>query len=102
MSQQTISQPLISHATESHSTGSQEETLDRISRGAFVRVVAVDGGDAIARRVDSLLPKNLLPKACPPAHQTAFTTAPQVSPAQARSFAAYGFMQTIALKGAPT
>lgn len=62
----------------------------------------VDSGDAIARRVDSLLLKNPSPKACPPAHQTAFTTAPQVSPAQARTFAAYGFMHTIALKGAPT
>lgn len=54
MSQQTISQPPISNATESHSTGSQEETLDRISRGALVRVLAVDGGDAIARRLDDL------------------------------------------------
>lgn len=49
MSQQTISQPLISHATES-----REETLDRIPRGASVRVLAVDGGDAIARRLDDL------------------------------------------------
>jgi len=54
MSQQTISKSPLSHETASHSTGSQEETLDQISRGAFVRVLAVDGGDAIARRLDDL------------------------------------------------
>lgn len=62
----------------------------------------VDSGDAIARRVDSLLVKNPSPKACPPFHQTAFTTAPRVTAAQARTFAGYGFVHTIALKGAPT
>jgi glutamate racemase len=75
---------------------------DELMAAAPYPVDWIDSGDAIARRVDSLLPKNLSPKACPPAHQTAFTTAPQVSAAQARTFAAYGFVQTIALKGAPT
>ena len=32
----------------------QTTTLDRVPRGASVRVVAVDGGDAIARRLDDL------------------------------------------------
>lgn len=32
----------------------QTTTLDRVPRGTSVRVVAVDGGDAIARRLDDL------------------------------------------------
>ena len=40
--------------TMSQQTVSLEETLDQIPRGAFVRVLAVDGGDAIARRLDDL------------------------------------------------
>jgi ferrous iron transport protein A len=32
----------------------QTTTLDRVPRGASARVVAVDGGDAIARRLDDL------------------------------------------------
>lgn len=32
----------------------QTTTLDRVLRGTSVRVVAVDGGDAIARRLDDL------------------------------------------------
>lgn len=30
------------------------DTLDRIRRGSLVRVLGVDGGDAIARRLDDL------------------------------------------------
>lgn len=32
----------------------QTTTLDRVPRGASVRVVAIEGGDAIARRLDDL------------------------------------------------
>jgi glutamate racemase len=61
----------------------------------------IDSGDAIARRVESLLAKTPDPRAEPPAQQTAFSTNPKLTAAQRWTFSAYGFSRSIALKGAP-
>lgn len=62
----------------------------------------IDSGYAIARRVESLLEKYPQPKACPPAQQTAFSTGSRLNEAQRQTFSSYGFVHTVALKGAPT
>lgn len=61
----------------------------------------IDSGDAIARRVETLLADHPEPKAAPPAQQTAFSTGMTVTAAQRQTFSAYGFTQCVALKGAP-
>jgi glutamate racemase len=75
---------------------------DELAQAAPYPLDWIDSGDAIARRVESLLGKQTTPKGRPPFHQTAFSTAPAITPAQRRTFAAYGFSHYASLKGAPT
>lgn len=74
---------------------------DELSQAAPYPVNWIDSGDAIARRVESLLQPLASPNAYPPLHQTAFSTHRAVTPAQRRTFAAYGFPKCVPLIGAP-
>ncbi|GHA89980.1 glutamate racemase [Algimonas arctica] len=74
---------------------------DELVAAAPYSVDWIDSGDAIARRVESLLAEGPAPKADPPAQQIAYSTGLNITPAQRLTFSAYGFTQCIALKGAP-
>ena len=65
-------------------------------RGVTRQSVAwVDSGEAIARRVESLLPSK--GRARPPTQDTAFSVGGAVDAARARAFAAYGFSRLVPL-----
>lgn len=74
---------------------------DELAQAAPYPVDWVDSGDAIARRVESLLSKQSAPKGPPPLQQTAFSSGQFITPAQSRTFASYGFLQCVTLKGTP-
>jgi len=74
---------------------------EELSAAAPYAVDWIDSGDAIARRVDSLLKKPEDTQGEPPQWQTAFSTGREITPAQRRTFSAYGFSRTVTLMGAP-
>lgn len=74
---------------------------DELMEAAPYAVDWVDSGDAIARRVESLLAKQMTPKAAPPAAQMAFSTGLSISDAKRQTFRSYGFTRCVTLMGVP-
>lgn len=58
----------------------------------------VDSGEAVARRVLSLLGEVESPRACPPRRETAFLTAPDDNEMRRDMFASYGFSTVVSLQ----
>lgn len=58
----------------------------------------IDSGEAVARRVDSLLSDVRNPRGYPPALATAFLTGPDDNPVRRDTFAAYGFKKLVSLQ----
>lgn len=72
---------------------------EELSAAAPYAVDWIDSGDAIARRVDSLLGQSVAPRAAPPHPPTAFSTATEITTAQRATFAEYGFPHCVPLLG---
>ncbi|MGB6230703.1 MAG: glutamate racemase, partial [Litorimonas sp.] len=70
--------------------------LEELKAVAERSVRWINSGDAIARRVESLL-KDVAPRGRPPARQTAFLTGPDANEARRRAFADHGFDAVVSL-----
>jgi glutamate racemase len=74
--------------------------IDALRDQALYPVDWVDSGDAVARRVESLLSKMKPKTAAPSDSQTAFLTGTDQSPARAQTFKTYGFDRIVSLPDA--
>jgi len=70
---------------------------DELKAAVTQSVNWIDSGEAIARRVQSLLAK-ITPRAGQPYADTAFLIGPQTNPERSAAFAQFGFIKVVALK----